>query len=111
MKDENDKLVKGNFIIKNLQMNKVSAIAREIGVQPVLAFGNSLTDASMVNYAICGNKYKSLGFMLCCDDLVREYGNEKKAAKMYEDCKKYGWIPVSMKNDWKTIYGDGVKKR
>ena len=27
---------------------------------------------------------------------------------MLEDCQKYGRTPVSMANDWKTIYGDGV---
>ncbi len=27
------------------------------------------------------------------------------------DCENFcGRIPVSMKNDWKTIYGDGVQK-
>ena len=98
-------------IIKNLQMNKVSTIVKEIGVQPVLAFGNSLTDASMVNYALANKQYKSLGFMLCCDDLEREYGNQKKADKMRDDCAKNGWIPISMKDDWKTIYGDGVTKK
>ena len=42
---------------------------------------------------------------------VKENGNEKKAQEMYKLCNKYGWIPVSMKNDWKTIYGEGVKKQ
>lgn len=97
-------------IIKNLQMNKVSTIVKEIGVQPVLAFGNSLTDASMLNYAKYDNKYKSCTFMVCCDDLEREYGNKEKADKMYADCKTNGWVPISMKNDWKTIYGDDVVK-
>jgi hypothetical protein len=46
--------------------------------------------------------------MLCCDDMERENGNQKKADKMYDLCKEYGWIPVSMKNDWTTIYGDDV---
>lgn len=106
-----DKVVFGHEnIIKNLQMNKLTTIVKEIGVQPVLAFGNSFTDASMVNYAINGNKYKSLGFMLCCDDLEREYGNIKKADKMKSDCAEYGWIPVSMKDDWTTIYGAAVTK-
>ena len=101
----------GHNIVKNLQMNKVSIIAREIGVQPVLAFGNSMTDASMVNYTIHGNRHKALGFMLLCDDLVREYGNEAKADKMRRACKENGWIPVSMRDDWKTIYGQGVIKK
>ncbi|MBQ7178596.1 MAG: haloacid dehalogenase-like hydrolase, partial [Victivallales bacterium] len=109
---DGDKLFLGGVnLVKNLQMNKVSIIVREIGVQPVLAFGNSMSDASMLNYTIYGNKYKALGFMLLCDDLAREYGNKAKAAQMLQDCKKYGWIPVSMRDDWKTIYGDGVTKK
>ena len=96
----------GESIVKNLQMNKVSAIMREIGARPLLAFGNSMSDASMLNYALQNRRYKSLGFMLLCDDTVREYGNEAKAEKMRELCERNGWIPVSMKNDWKTIYGD-----
>ena len=104
-------LLGGANIVKNLQMNKVSIILREIGIQPVLAFGNTMSDASMLNYAIGGNKYKALGFMLLCDDLVREYGNRAKADQMRRNCKKYGWIPVSMRDDWKTIYGEGVTKK
>jgi phosphoglycolate phosphatase-like HAD superfamily hydrolase len=100
----------GQSIIKNLQTNKVTTLASEIGYQPVLAFGNSGTDASLLNYAISNNKYRSMGFMLLCDDLEREYGNEAKAEKMRTASEKNGWIPVSMKNDWKTIYGDGVQK-
>lgn len=107
-----DKLVLGGKnLVKNLQMNKVSVIEQEIGKQPVLAFGNTLSDASMVNYTINDNKYKALGFMLVCDDLVREYGNMEKAKKMRADSKKYGWIPISMRDDWKTIYGNNIKRR
>lgn len=110
--EKGNKLVLGGKnLVKNLQMNKVSVIAQEIGVQPVLAFGNSSTDASMINYSIYDNKYKALGFMLLCDDLVREYGNMEKAEKMRTASAKYGWIPVSMRDDWKTIYGDNVKRR
>ena len=104
-------LMGGKNLVKTLQMNKASAIAREIGVQPVLAFGNALSDASMLNYAIYGNKYKALAFMLLCDDLEREYGSKAKADKVRDACKTYGWIPVSMRDDWKTIYGYGVQKK
>ncbi len=109
--NEKDKLIlAGEFIIKNLKMNKVSVIMKEIGQQPVLSFGNSSGDNSMAEYVISQNQYPSLAFMLCCDDLERENGNKSKAKKMEESCKKYGWIPISMKNDWKTIYGSTVKK-
>ena len=110
--DDDDQLVLGGeFLIKNLKMNKVAVIAQEIGVQPVLSFGNSTGDASMAEYVTSGNPYKSLAFMLCCDDLERENGSAKKADKMYELCEEFDWVPVSMKNDWTTIYGEGVTKK
>ena len=104
-------LLGGKNLVKNLQMNKVSSIVKEIGQKPVLAFGNSFSDASMLNYTIYNNKYKALGFMLMCDDLEREYGNMQKAEKMRLASEKYGWIPVSMRDDWKTIYGNHIKRR
>lgn len=109
-KDE-ELILGGKNLIKNLQMNKVSVIAQEIGKRPVLAFGNTLSDASMLNYTIYGNKYKALAFMISCDDLEREYGNTEKAEKMRTASVKYGWISISMRDDWKTIYGDNIKRR
>jgi hypothetical protein len=35
----------------------------------------------------------------------------KKADDMRRACAHYGWIPVSMRDDWKTIYGENVEKR
>ncbi len=108
---DDELILGGKFLIKNLKMNKVAVIEQEIGVQPVLSFGNSTGDSSMAEYTISGNKYNSLAFMLCCDDLERENGNEEKANKMYSLCEENNWTPISMKNDWTTIYGDGVTKK
>ncbi len=109
---EGDRLVLGgDFLIKNLKMNKVSVIAQEIGQQPVLSFGNSSGDASMANYVIQDNPYRAAAFMLCCDDTVRENGNTEKAESMRASCAKNGWTPISMRDDWTTIYGDGVTKK
>ncbi len=109
--DDNDKLVLGGeFIVKNLKMNKVTVIMQEIGEQPVLSFGNSTGDASMAEYTTTDNPYRSLAFMLCCDDTERENGNTEKAQKMAGLCEEFDWVPVSMKNDWTTIYGDAVTK-
>ena len=91
-------------------MNKVSVIMQEIGQQPVLSFGNSTGDASMAEYVTSSNPYKSLAFMLCCDDTERENGSASKADKMFKLCEEFDWVPVSMKNDWTTIYGDDVTK-
>lgn len=84
---------------------------QEIGQQPVLSFGNSTGDSSMAEYVTSNNKYRSLAFMLCCDDTVRENGNESKAEKMQQLCQEFDWVPISMKNDWKTIYGDSVTRK
>ena len=107
-----DKILTGGKVVTaNVQMNKVKAIVREIGVKPVLSFGNSTGDASMEDYVISGNQYESLAFMVCCDDLDRENGNLVKAQQMYDMSKERNWIPISMKNDWTTIYGEGVTRK
>ena len=108
---KDDKVITGGeFLIKNLKMNKVSVIEQEIGVQPVLCFGNSSGDAAMANFTINNNKYKSAAYMLSCDDTERENGNVEKADKMRKTCEENGYTAISMKNDWKTIYGDSVTK-
>lgn len=108
--NQNDKLVRGPYQMTNNKMNKVSNIAREIGKQPVLGFGNSSSDASMLQYVLANNKYKSMSFGVVCDDGVRDFGSEESGHKFRSLCEKNGWIPISMKNDWKTIYGNNVSK-
>ena len=78
----NDKVVRGEFISKNINMNKVSLMAREIGKQPVIAFGNSGGDSSMFNFTATNPKYKTKIFALLCDDTEREFGKLSAAEKM-----------------------------
>ena len=104
-----DKVIRGDFVSKDINMNKVSNIAREIGKKPVLAFGNSSGDSSMINFSMRGNKYRTLAFFVICDDLEREFGNMDKANKCIKLADDNGWIKISMKNDFKTIYGDNVR--
>lgn len=98
------------LLIKNLKMNKVKAIVKEIGRQPVLSFGNSSGDVSMHNYTIFNNKYKSAAFMLIADDEERDYGNTEKVQPLKEQWEENGYHVISMKDDFRTIYGDDVKK-
>jgi len=108
---KDDKLVRGMRPVDlNIKSEKVVKIQREIGKKPVLAFGNSDGDASMLDYTITGNKYKARGFVLLCDDTDRELGNIAKADKMKTAALEHGWIAVSMKDDFKTIYGDKMKR-
>ena len=105
-----DKVVMGDdLIVKNLKMNKVSAIQRELGKDPVLVFGNSTGDFAMAQMALNNTKYEGRAYMLLCDDTERDYGKPEKAASFKEKCEAAGYIPVSMKDDFATIFGDNVK--
>ena len=98
------------LIIKNLKMNKVLQIVRDIGQKPVLSFGNSSGDVSMHNYTIMDNPYRSAAFMLIANDAERDYGIPEKAEKLGEEWEADGFQVISMRDDFRTIYGDGVEK-
>ena len=108
-----------NLLIKNLKTNKVKQIAQEIGKVPVLSFGNSGGDSAMHNYCLSNQKYKSEAFMLVADDDTRDhakkYGEDDEAfnariEKLNSDWTKANYNVISMKNDFKTIYGENVTK-
>ena len=105
-----DVLVRGPYLVTNNKMNKVSGIYKEIGKRPVLGLGNSGSDTSMLNYAKFNTKYKGFAMGVLCDDETRDYGSVKKAESYKATCDKFGWVSISMRDDWKTIYGDGVEK-
>lgn len=97
------------LIIKNLKTNKVKQISQEIGKVPVLSFGNSSGDSAMHNYCMGNQLYKSEAFMVVADDFDRDHTTQKIADRA-KDWAKAGYNMFSMKNDFKTIYGDGVIK-
>ena len=119
--EKNDYLIRnGNLIKKNVNLSKVRMIAREIGKIPVLSFGNSNSDIPVQNYVLSGKKYRREAYMVVADDIKREYGvdsfDEKgnvdttksdEIKKMWES-EKYGYKVISMRDDFKTIYGDNV---
>jgi hypothetical protein len=98
------------LLIKNLKMNKVAQIVKEIGRQPVLSFGNSGGDVSMHNYTLFNNRYKSAAFMLIADNEEQDYGNAEKVQPLKEKWEASGYHVISMRDDFRTIYGDEVKK-
>ena len=105
----NDLLVyDGQFVVKDLNMNKVTAIAREICIKPVIAMGNASSDASMISYVVNDNPNRALGLFVLGDDTERERGNPEKAAQYRQLCEDEGWLAISTKDDWKTIYGPDV---
>lgn len=100
----------GNYYGENAKTSKVDAIVREIGQQPVLAFGNSSGDLAMEIYTISGNPYRSAAFMVLADDDEREFGDPESAEEKSEQYRAQGIEVISMKNDFRTIYGENVHK-
>ena len=108
--DGDELVLTGGFIQKNLNCNKAIYVEREIGQRPVLAFGNSGSDTSMMNYAIDSrNPYPAQAYMIVADDGEREWGKQDWAEKSADYISK-GYIPISMKNDFAQIYPEGITK-
>ena len=106
-----EKIVRSTgYPFKNEKNNKVFSILYQIGKKPVLAFGNSSGDYAMLEFALQNNKYRAESFFVICDDTERELGNLKRAEKDKSTALKRGWNPISMRDDFKTIYGDNVRR-
>lgn len=109
--DENHQMTRGDKLIyKNVKAVKSELITQEIGKKPILSFGNSSGDIEMHRLAIKGNNYKAKAFMLVADDMVRERGYTP--SEIEKRTKNWGEFElISMKDNWKTIYGDNVTLR
>jgi len=97
-------------IIKNVKASKVMQMYQEIGQKPVLAFGNSSGDQSMFTFTSTNEKYKTAVFCIVPDDNEREYASQSKTEKLTKICLENNYHVVSMKDDFLTIYGEGVNK-
>ena len=109
MSKSEDIIRTSELIIKNLKTNKVLQISQEIGKVPVLSFGNSGGDSAMHNYAL-SSTHKSAAFMLIADDEDRDHANREKALSLGKQWREAGYYVISMRDDFKTIYGEGVLK-
>ena len=99
-----------SLIIKNLKTNKVLQISQEIGKVPVLSFGNSGGDSAMHNYCLSNQEHRTAAFMLIADDDARDHANRDKALALGEQWRANGYHVISMRDDFRTIYGDNVQK-
>ena len=109
MGKEEDLIRTDELIIKNLKTNKVLQITQEIGKVPVLSFGNSGGDCAMHNFCL-SSPYRSAAFMLIADDEARDHANREKALSLGTQWREAGYYVISMRDDFKTIYGYGVEK-
>ena len=107
---EEDLVRTDELIIKNLKTNKVLQISQEVGKVPVLSFGNSGGDCAMHNYCLSNKAYRSAAFMLIADDEARDHAKREKALTLATQWRQEGYHVISMRDDFKTIYGEGVVK-
>lgn len=88
---------------------KVEHIQAQIGLEPILAVGNSAGDREMLEWA-ASSRHGGLGILIDHDDAEREVAYESKAATLEEDESitdigaRLGWVIVSMRRDWETVF-------
>jgi len=105
-----DLLMDGEVLLEAVMTNKVFQLEQEVGQKPVLVFGGSGDDFPMIRYAVQNNPFKSKAFVVINDDTEREWGDPDQASYLKSVCTEQGWDTISMRNDWKTIYGENVEK-
>jgi phosphoserine phosphatase len=94
--------------------DKPVGINQHIGRRPIAAFGNSVGDQQMLEYAQGGSGAR-FELLVLHDDASREfaYGPARGlpdvkygyfTSALEELAKKNGWTVVSMKDDWKQVF-------
>jgi hypothetical protein len=87
---------------------KPVGINRFIGHRPIAAFGNSDGDLEMLQYTAAGDG-RRLAAYIHHDDGVREVAYDRGSRigvldKGLSEAAAKGWLVVSMKDDWRTIF-------
>ncbi len=88
---------------------KVEHIQSQTGRPPIFAAGNSAGDREMLEWAYAG-PHRGLSILVDHDDEDREFAYESKAAtfadteSITEIAAREGWITVSMRKDWATVF-------
>lgn len=102
-------------IVKNPELNFINdkagkplGIHHHIGRRPIFAAGNSDGDFQMLEWTTTGET-PGFGMLVHHDDAEREFAYDRKSHvgrlnKGLDEGPKRGWLIVSMKKDWKTVY-------
>jgi phosphoserine phosphatase len=91
---------------------KIEHIQSQIGRSPILAVGNSGGDREMLEWAQA-SRHGGLAVLIDHDDAEREFAYAGTAATFQDVepittiAQRLGWIVVSMRHDWDTVFGPG----
>ncbi|HUZ31558.1 MAG TPA: HAD family hydrolase [Xanthobacteraceae bacterium] len=102
------------LLLNNDNAGKPEGIHLMLGRRPRAAFGNSVGDREMLEYAGAGEGAR-LMMLVLHDDAQREYAYGPARGlpdskfgtftpALDGEAKKNGWTVISMKNDWKRIF-------
>jgi phosphoglycolate phosphatase-like HAD superfamily hydrolase len=102
------------LLLNDDKAGKPEGIHLVIGRRPYAAFGNSTGDQQMLEYTKAGGGAR-LSMLVFHDDATREYAYGPALGlpaskvgtftqELYDEAQKDGWIVISMKNDWKSIF-------
>jgi phosphoserine phosphatase len=103
------------LLLNDDHAGKPEGIHLMIGRRPHAAFGNSMGDLQMLEYTKAGEGPR-LAMLVLHDDAKREYAYgpaqelpETKVGSfpqaLYDKAQRDGWTVISMKKDWKHIFG------
>jgi len=103
------------LLLNDNNAGKPEGIHLMIGRRPYAAFGNSTGDRQMLEYTGAGDGAR-LMMLVLHDDATREYAygpaTGLHASKvgtftqaLYDEAQKKGWTVISVKKDWKRIFG------
>ncbi|HSA80988.1 MAG TPA: HAD family hydrolase [Geminicoccaceae bacterium] len=98
--------------------DKAIGINLFIGKRPYAAFGNSGGDREMLEWTGAGDGAR-LGMLVLHDDAEREYAygpaNGLPDSKvgtfpqaLADEARARGWVAISMKNDWRTVFSEAA---
>lgn len=92
---------------------KPVAINKFIGRRPIAAFGNSDGDLQMLQWTT-GAEGRRLGLIVHHDDAEREFAYDRDSQigrldKALDAAESEGWVVVSMKDDWQTVFPEDAK--
>ena len=94
---------------------KIEHIQSQIGRPPILAVGNSGGDREMLEWAQA-SVHGGLAVLVNHDDAEREFAYQSAAATFEEDepittvAERLGWVVVSMKDDWQSVFADRLTR-